>query len=168
MRLAIALLVLCITAAMAGEPAKALVDPMDTGAAFRNAFGTPPTTARPSGTGTVLLTRVAVGKDAGIDWCPGGKNIPVACPVLTLTFAKQPASGPLAASVLFFDKAGTFIDGSEAAILSGAATDTTIDVTSLGAYGRLSETATHYRLRLRPLQTTSPVVLDAICAGPAK
>jgi hypothetical protein len=168
MKIVLALVALSSALALAAEPLVPLEDGMENAVSFHGAFGSPPTEARALGDGTVALTRRATDKDAGIDWFPAGKNVPVTTPVLTILFAEKPASGKLVASVLFFDKQGAFIDGSETTVISGKPVTSTIDVTSLGGFGRVADTVASYRLRLRPLDPAVPVVLDSITAMPAE
>jgi hypothetical protein len=167
MKIALALIALSSSLALAGEPLVPLKDGMETAVNFHGGFGNPPTAARALGDGTVALTRFATGKDAGIDWFPAGKNVPIAAPVLTIVFAEKTASGEMVASILFFDQKGAFIDGSETTVISGKPVTSIIDVTSLGGFGRVADTVVSYRLRLRPLDPAVPVLLDSITAMPA-
>ncbi len=167
MKTALAMLALSAAIVMADEPPAAVEDTMETATQFSGGFGTPPTTAKALGNGTVALTRHATEKDAGIDWQPAGKNVPIAMPVLTMTFAEKPPSGEIVVSVLFFDAKEAFISGSETTVLSGKPVSASIDVTSLGGFGRVADSVASYRLRLRPLSPAMPVVLDSITAKAA-
>src|SRR5258707_1136413 len=83
----------------------AIIDTMDTTANFHGAFNGEPATA--NGDGTVTLLRTQPNVDAGINWQPGGVNVPIPTnEELTVTPTAAVNGGFWVPTILLFTSTG--------------------------------------------------------------
>lgn len=111
-RIHIAIWILLASSTNAGGASAQLEDPLNDAGNFGEGFGPIAVEATEENEGYVTLTRTAANQDAGVDWLIGGQtDLPLDeyHDQLSLTPRAAVADGYYVASLLFFDREGSFL-----------------------------------------------------------
>ena len=142
--------VLGAIALAAGMARANITDTMDSTANFDSPFGGETVTA--NGDGTVTILRNNAGVDAGINWQPGGQNIPIAGnELLTITPVAAVSGGYWVPTILLFDSGGNFLGEKPWLGDTNTTAPQTLNIPDFATSKGVSGAAQYYlRLRMDP------------------